>query len=104
MSEYSPGPWMVYDENEGFPWPRWCVANDAFFNPTEENDGTLFQVIVQYGTEDDAHLIAAAPKLLEELEGLIHSLWWCLDEPDVIEYHLDHATRVIAKARGEVEA
>jgi len=46
----------------------WCVANDEYHNPTDE-DTPCFDAIIECGSEEDAYLIAAAPQLYETLEA-----------------------------------
>lgn len=54
----SPGPWVAYNANRSTDYlPLWAVANEAFFNPGEEDDSWI-AVEVHVGTKTDADLIA----------------------------------------------
>lgn len=114
-TKFTPGPWDVYDENEGEnpPRPFWCIANDAFHNGGE--DDAAFHAAILVGSKEDAHLIAAAPDLYAALEQAIESLETChaCSDPCVNEAHdirgcdcrsayaWDNAHDALRKARGE---
>lgn len=71
-----PGPWKVYNGNEGSVdyGPLWAVANDAFHNPPEDDDTPWIAVDVHTGLQADAEFIAHArqdiPALLAEIDRL----------------------------------
>lgn len=56
----TPGPWETYDANEGEHRPLWCVANDAFHNPSSDDEPWI-AVEIHVGQREDADLIAHAP-------------------------------------------
>jgi hypothetical protein len=82
----TPGPWEVYDSNEGTwpPRPGWSVANDAFHNPPADEDAPWISVDVHVGTKADADFIAAArtalPSLLARLRAAEDAIREALDE------------------------
>ena len=72
----TPGPWGVYDANEGMspPRPYWSVANNEFHNPTNL-DALAIDISIDYGDKDDAaHIAAFDPPtvlaLIDEVERL----------------------------------
>ena len=77
----SPGPWEMYDANEGMnpPRPCWSVANDSYHNPLGEEDPPAVDITVSYGWREDAEFIAAArtdvPALLDEIDRLNAVAW-----------------------------
>lgn len=80
MSEHTPGPWKIRAyKDRGF-------AID--FNEDQE------QIVDFVYEEADAHLIAAAPDLLEALEAVVR-----VADRATVEF--DMARAAIAKARGE---
>ena len=93
MSKFTPGPWVAREVN-GMGWPgQRGFAID--FNEDQE------QVVEFVYEEADAHLIAAAPDLLEALEAVLNagrgtSGRIILDADDEAV-----ARAAIAKARGE---
>ena len=72
----TPGPWGVYDANEGMspPRPYWSVANNEFHNPTNL-DALAIDISVDYGDKADAdHIATFDPPtvlaLIDEVERL----------------------------------
>ena len=73
----TPGPWGVYDANEGMspPRPYWSVANDEFHNPTNYDALAIIDISVNYGVKADAdHIATFDPPtvlaLVDEVERL----------------------------------
>lgn len=69
------GPWEMYDGNEGTEYaPLWCVANDAFHNPPEDEAAEWIGVEIYVGDKPDAEFIAHAredvPKLVAALRAV----------------------------------
>lgn len=55
----SPGPWIICDPNEGSgALPFWNVVNDAYLNPSGDDEPVL-DVELHVGSKADADLIAA---------------------------------------------
>lgn len=70
----TPGPWETYNPNEGSEYgPLWSVANDAFHNPTGDDEPWM-AVNVDTGQREDADFIAKArtdmPEMVAEIERL----------------------------------
>lgn len=89
-NQHTQGPW-VYDDVWGL-----ITAKDV-------------QVCALHsGIKANAHLIAAAPELLEALEALWGYSRWCSDTNHVPNFEQDdmggHILRIIAKAKGETNA
>ncbi len=87
MSKHTPGPWFRMD-NHSTVW-------------SDDKKSSPVCVMASADYEANANLIAAAPDLLEALEGMMK----CFD--DGVGEHwnadeLDAARSAIAKARGEV--
>lgn len=111
MSEqrkHTPGPWEIHNPYEGTGLiPMWCVANDEYHNSTDE-DTPCFGAVIEFGSKEDAYLIAAAPQLLEALEAVE---WALGDQDDYCPYCLANKAdghkpdcnlaAALAKARGE---
>lgn len=95
----TPGPWEVYDPNEGGfpPHPLWCVANDEFHNPTGEDEPCL-NVVVECGTKEDALLIAAAPEMYDALHDALSVI---RDKAPNFPMLAERMEAALAKARGE---
>ena len=90
-SKHTPGPWRVVRVAAGF---TIRAASRAV--------ATLPSLVVRgrrQQAEADAHLIAAAPELLEALQLMVTWEDW-IDDPDWLELVKD-ARGVIAKATGE---
>lgn len=92
-TKHTPGPWAYHhDEHDGFDGPS--VQSE-------------FGIIVHMPTPEDAegvmnaHLIAAAPELLEALKLCVEA-WDCDGEPSACGYEhaVDRARQAIAKAEG----
>lgn len=95
MSKHTPGPWEVgfYLTTEAF---RAIMEHRAVMRP----DGALLCVTGPSGDADsdaDARLMAASPKLLEALKGLVA----CSHGEGVECVHYKRAHAAIAKAEGE---
>lgn len=69
----TPGDWEMYDANDGEwpPRPMWCVANDAFHNPSDNEDAPWMAVEIHTGCKADAAFIAAAPSMVAHLLGIV---------------------------------
>lgn len=101
---HTPGPWYVTDPNEGSGLlPSWEICNDEFDNPSGDDDAPVLHVVVEYGTKEDAHLIAAAPEMMEALEDakrVIELIYPSSGYSDVPEVTLEKISAVLDKARG----
>ena len=87
----TPGPWGVYDANEGMspPRPYWSVANNEFHNPTNL-DALAIDISIDYGDKDDAaHIAAFDPPTVLALIDEVERLRAVVDE--VAERAWDHA-------------
>jgi len=87
---HTPGPWTTspqqgYVRHLGTHGPNIC-AMDVFGGPAEEAFA-------------NARLIAAAPEMLEALDGLIYELDGVMDDPNINDW-LVRAKAAIQKARG----
>jgi hypothetical protein len=105
-NRFTPGPWAVYNDNEGDDpvyAPLWCVANAAYHDGEDDS----FQTTLHHGIAADADLIAAAPDLYVALDVIVNHYtrlassgncgnWDPATEPQVIA-----AEAALAKARGE---
>jgi hypothetical protein len=110
MANYTPGPWVVNDEDYYNSEPY------AITIKTDQGDDSrLLATVRDYGTEQigyaNAHLMAKAPKLLEALEALVNAKTlaendecYALNE-GIHLAEIDHAVALakaaIAKAKGE---
>ena len=71
----TPGPWELLDFNEGMspPRPLWGVINDAYLNPSDDDEEAYVEVEIHVGDKADAEFIAAArtavPELVSDLEN-----------------------------------
>jgi hypothetical protein len=96
MPKHTPGPWSIGKHSSVI------VANDEF---NDDPDGVVQyyggDVICESMCKEDAHLIAAAPELLEVCEGIIMfpDVKYCLMEkfPGLVT----QIETAIAKAKGE---
>ena len=111
MSEakHTPGPWQVMG-GERLVWVSAHLAGPSdicdlyhYSAKAPENDG----FVLKENAEANAHLIAAAPDLLEALEGLwdvvegaIQSGDWQIDGACDPDAELHRAERAIKKAKG----
>jgi len=82
---HTPGPWRAIDSGES----NWCIT-----------DQHGHQVSSVFGDAPDAHLIAAAPDLLEACRHLVA----LIDPHDVTPEFLVECHAVITKAEGETGA
>jgi hypothetical protein len=102
----TPGPWEAYDANEGEwpPRPMWCVANDAFHNPPEDEDAPWLAVEVHTGVKRDAEFIANAPAdiayLLTELQKRDDAL---AGVGALAKQYDSEADRLTVKAKGFIQ-
>ena len=94
---HTPGPWVRAEKGHG-----------NYFHVGQVVDSDHMTIAVAHGknaeTEANARLIAAAPELLEALEGIR----WKSDDKDSMEFaarityvQMDAIRATIAKARGE---
>ena len=91
MSNHTPGPW------------KWICGDTKLIS----EDKTIISTEYPFGdpTEADAHLIAAAPDLLEALENLILDCdFWITMGVNMNCNFVDQAKAAIAKAKGESES
>lgn len=98
MSKHTDGPWFVNRKN------NIQVTGNMNVIQTHSNDGLGYHIAYSTGWEDNketaeeskcnAYLIAAAPDLLEALEGILSAQL-------LPEYHQKIAKAAIAKAKGE---
>ena len=81
MSKHTPGPWVARPDPNACQPDDWCVGiGDSLANIDK----------VAVCSERDAHLIAAAPDLLEALKSIVKSL---ADQDD--EGLIEHAQQMI---------
>lgn len=104
LAAATPGPWEMYDSNEGTEYfPMWSVANDDYHNPRE--DGTAFGVSIECGEKADADLIANAPtdlrRLLDEVKRLNREF---ADFRHMAVLNSKAATGAVDRARSECAA
>jgi hypothetical protein len=74
---HTPGPWRIgYKDNSGMAPGALCITADRAPGDNEcvVGGGDSFGCPYGVHNEDDAHLIAAAPDLLRELQGLIFAI------------------------------
>lgn len=91
MNKHTPGPWII----EKSPFE---VLNVDHGMLTHEICSGYIMIAAIYVDHDspDAHLLAAAPELLEALE-------WAVDNPHDDAYWISQARAAIAKAKGETK-
>lgn len=71
----TPGPWEVYDPNEGTGHsPLWCVANEAFHNPPADEEAEWLGVEIYVGDKEDAEFIAHSPADMAKLIGALEAV------------------------------
>jgi len=97
MSEHTKGPWTPCPHKTGGRRDQWWVV--------PEEDRPLISLLNIYEgleteQEANAHLIAAAPDLLEALEVVMESFDDISDENLLFDWQRD-ARRAITKAKGE---
>ena len=69
MSGHTPGPWRVEDEDHG---AIWIASDNAMYGDIADLYHLFGKDVIRKGDcEANAHLIAAAPDLLEALKGLM---------------------------------
>lgn len=92
MNKHTPGPWRFWtcriDSSTG-------MENYAQF---ANLNGHVFRAPLQYLSEADARLIAAAPDLLEALNAMLTHMG--MDEDEWNKVTFDQARAAIAKATG----
>ena len=92
MSKHTPGPWIVREvSGAGWPGQRGFAID---YNAEQE------QIVDFVYEEADAHLIAAAPELLEAIEELMDGYLYGCDKETKRE-NAKRAREAIAKAKGE---
>ncbi len=114
-TKFTPGPWEVVDRTD---------LGERFWIEVEHPEvGNVSLAAVRGGCDEadeigddlaNAHLIAAAPDLYAELDGLAKEIWgaWTAAEADirsalgntnynVVKRRLEQAQIALAKARGE---
>lgn len=82
-TKHTPGPWSITESATHITVRN--MEGDAVFHDEKRLDGVI----------EDARLIAAAPELLEALEGLLHALPSATTHPAI-----QAAKAAIAKAKG----
>lgn len=102
MANFTKGPWKEVPQNSAGPMIAHEFETGNQMNPTGLR---LVCHVLQRGnsiTEDraNAHLIAAAPELLEQLQALVGLLDES-DEHEIEDSTLDECRAVIAKAEGK---
>jgi len=101
MANYTPGPWRADSEMiqcQG----KWQDENGEHFD--WKYPRVLAHVVDDWDYRANARLIAAAPELLEALQGLANALEATPGPRGVMELvpsQLENARAVIRKARGE---
>lgn len=75
LTDASPSPWNVCDDNEGDGWPPrplWCIRNPEFDTAEDTDEWHGLNIVVDTGTKADAELIAHMRNtygaVLDELE------------------------------------
>lgn len=94
MSGYSPGPWCAVRHPDGS-----CFLSDSNGQSVVEAVATRYSIYLDASweaSEADLDLLAAAPDLLEALEGLLDALPSATTHPAI-----QAARAAIAKAKGE---
>lgn len=94
-TKHTPGPWF-----QGTGDYQYCVYDKkVWINPDGSRGGDTPNIVVVVSPADalaDARLIAAAPEMLEALQGLLNALPSATTHPAI-----KAARAVIAKATGE---
>lgn len=94
-AKHTPGPWTIGDENNQH--VEICIG-DAVANLDRQDRYGLHMVFSREEMLANAHLIAAAPDLLEALDAALEAECRLMDYRPEWE---DHARAAIAKAKGE---
>lgn len=100
--KHTPGPWNVYESDDGHEI-RMGRANDSISYPSHcivTYDHMIYPVDgEQYEeAEANARLIAAAPELLEALEGMVEAFYLTTSPPQEDTFY--KAVQAISKAKG----
>lgn len=99
MSQHTPGPWAARQEFAN----RWRIEQIPADGLVPLSVGIVCTTLLEVGvsnhnTEENAHLIAAAPELLAALQGL---LAWDKRRNFIVPYSVrDNIRAAIAKAEG----
>ncbi len=99
MSNHTPGPWMFECEDVGTYGSHFWLESEAGEEIICQSENAHQGVLAK--GEDfvaNARLIAAAPELLEALEGLLNALPSATSHPAIKK-----ARAALAKAKGETE-
>lgn len=89
VAKHTPGPWFIYGSE---------YDSTLYIQPTDSHEGRGHNsvALITSGNEDDAHLIAAAPAMLEMLKRIRNDKSWRTNDnllwPDLMA--------TIAKATG----
>lgn len=98
MDKFTPGPWFYRKSKNGSEfavyWSEQCAKESII---TYGGCGCCNESDESVASEDDARLIAAAPDLLEALEGLLAAT-----DSELYGIAVSRARKAIARARGEV--
>lgn len=98
MSEHTPAPWIMYDKDE------YGTCSIAQVRDVTNLVIARTSTPVDGDEEANAHLIAAAPELLDALDDFISGASTgaiTSDHDETFEYLIKRSKRAIAKARGE---
>lgn len=96
MSGHTPGPWEIRRPSygQGFTREIWGADGKCV-------TGMTTRMTTGPVTEANARLIAAAPDMLEALEGMVEMATHHMMEPEERRERLRNARAAIAKARGQ---
>ena len=105
MPQHTPGPWTIQDlpHQHDFRKGVEYVIRDAR-NCALAQVGHIDAIHDGQESEANARLIAAAPMLLEALEGLIHCNVWISDIDEGDKARMKQARAAIRAAKGESNA
>lgn len=102
--KHTPGPWIARRQDACY----WKINSEDWGGIASLHDPLAEQMERDDGLEANAHLIAAAPELLEALERIVS----VIDKRFSVEYdlcielsddgHLNFAREKIAKAKGKI--
>ena len=96
MSKHTPGPWKV-DNRYTWPEEKIIITDQHGVEIAKTNDTFRSEDFAKRRTTANAHLISAAPELLEALEDLIKRF----GRAELADFDLSKQQKAIAKARGE---
>ncbi|CAB4156064.1 hypothetical protein UFOVP673_37 [uncultured Caudovirales phage] len=110
MSKHTPGPWSIFTDdkhkhNAGIEAENFSIVTIGYFDETPGIDDSGVKGNTEEEALANAHLIAAAPDLLEALEkcaaviGAPQEGHWATD--DEVNDAYDSAVAAINKAKGE---